>query len=454
MLSPFRANHAACIRCLPLNCTRNVASTSNQLKRNRSRAQTFATVTVEQASDPLPAPALPLAGGGSLATSLDHYSSLPPLPPIEDWLSHFPYASSAVRDRISIRAPTSAIRVAHSFINSKKTSTGNPKVIVEAFPGPGALSRAFLTLPPSQLKRLIILEDHGPYLEYLRPLVRADPRVRVVPLSGFTWETYSHLLESGDLDVDIAPWENLHPELHFVTHIPQTILGEQLVAQLFRCIPEKSWLFKHGRIPMSFVLADWVWRRISSPPKGAERCKLSVVAEASSHFFPSLPPESLSPFLDHFHPATNPTRSGGGFNLRPETRRRGSPFLSVNIIPHDQQVIDKGKLDQWDYILRRLFVLKSTPLRGAISSLAPGADVLLDRLTDKKLPPEQRVDIRLRVKNLTVSDWALLARAFDAWPFAPDVCSFTHLLDRKLNSLVSRSQDLNIDSFVAYERDW
>lgn len=52
----------------------------------------------------------------------------------------------------------------------------------------------------------------------------------------------------------------VHPELHFVTHIPQTIPGEQLVAQLFRCIPEKSWLFKYGRVPMSFVLADWVWR--------------------------------------------------------------------------------------------------------------------------------------------------------------------------------------------------
>ena len=52
----------------------------------------------------------------------------------------------------------------------------------------------------------------------------------------------------------------VHPELHFVTHIPQTILGEQLVAQLFRCIPEKSWMFKYGRVPMSFILADWVWR--------------------------------------------------------------------------------------------------------------------------------------------------------------------------------------------------
>ncbi|KAI9461235.1 S-adenosyl-L-methionine-dependent methyltransferase [Lactarius psammicola] len=307
-----------------------------------------------------------------------------------------------------------------SIVDAKKTSTGNPKVVIEAFPGPGALSRAFMTLPPSKLKRLIILEDHEPYLEYLRPLARADPRVRVVSQSGFSWDTYSYLLESGDLDVDIAPWEEIHPELHFVTHIPQTIPGEQLVAQLFRCIPEKSWLFKYGRVPMSFILADWVWRRISAPPKGADRCKLSVIAEASADFSPSLPPESLSPFIEHFHPATNGFRIGGSV-LRPETRQRGSPFLAVNVVPHVQQIIGKGKLDQWDYILRRLFVLKSTPLRGAITSLAPGAEVLLDRLTDKRLPLEQRVDIRLSVRQLTVSDWVLIARAFDAWPFAPEV---------------------------------
>lgn len=57
-----------------------------------------------------------------------------------------------------------------------------------------------------------------------------------------------------------SPCHAVHPELHFVTHIPQTIPGEQLIAQLFRCVPEKSWLFKHGRVPMSFILPDWVWR--------------------------------------------------------------------------------------------------------------------------------------------------------------------------------------------------
>jgi transcription factor 1 len=111
-------------------------------------------------------------------------------------------------------------------------------------------------------------------------------------------------------------------------------------------------------------------------------------------------------------------------------------------------------LDQWDYILRRLFVLKSTPLRKAITSLAPGAEVLLQNLTDKKLPPEQRVDVRLTAKQLTISDWALIARAFDAWPFAPDVCLFTNVPGRELNELTSLAQDLTIDSFVSGDRDY
>ncbi|KAI0256177.1 hypothetical protein BJV78DRAFT_443703 [Lactifluus subvellereus] len=434
MLSLLKANylleHA---RGLPLNYTRYFAS--NGFKRTRDGPPKPAKATLELAPDTLAASTSrrnSLEEGPPLAVSLNHYFRLPPLPPIDDWLSHFPYATPVVRDRISIRDPASAIRVARSFITSKKTSTGNPKIIIEAFPG--ALSRAFLTLPPSQLRKLIILEDHEPYLEYLHPLARADPRVKVVPRTGFSWDTYSYLLESGDFDVDIAPWETLHPELHFVTHIPQTIAGEQLVAQLFRCIPEKSWLFNYCFFFFFRPLFDTshTFQRFSAPPKGAERCKLSVTAEASSEFFLSLPPEKLSPFLDHFHPAATAVRVGAP-NSRPEARRRGSPFLAVNVVPHAEQVIDKGKMDQWDYILRRLFVLKSTPLRKAISSLAPGAEVLLETLTNKELPPTERVDIRLMVKHLTLSDWALIARAFDAWPFAPE--------------------DLNIDSFVSYDRD-
>ena len=47
---------------------------------------------------------------------------------------------------------------------------------------------------------------------------------------------------------------SVHPSLHFIAQIPSTVHGEQFLAQIFRCIPSRSWLFKYGRVPMSVVL--------------------------------------------------------------------------------------------------------------------------------------------------------------------------------------------------------
>ncbi|TFY70882.1 hypothetical protein EVG20_g2110 [Dentipellis fragilis] len=377
-----------------------------------------------------PDPGAPISAKSDHTRSAAHSALLPPL---DEWRTYFHTTPSAARDRISIRNPESASQVARGFLTGKRTRTNQPKIVVEAFPGPGALSRALMALPHSQMSKLIILEDYPPYLEYLKPLEKVDPRVSVVPYSGFVWDTYRHLEEVGLLEeVETVPWdENIHPRLHFITHIPQTIAGEQLVAQLFRNIPERSWLFKYGRIPMSFLMSDWVWRRVSAPSRNSERCKLSVIAEATTGFGLAVPPEALLPFDDHFHPTrygakitTNPSR-------RPENRRIGSPFVAANTVPLEHQVIDKGKLDMWDYVLRRLFVLKSTPLKNAIGSLAPGAQVLLKHITDPALPPEMRVDITSQVRHLTIQEWDTLVRAFGIWPFAPS--------------------DLSIDSFQALE---
>lgn len=147
MLSPSRANHlVACLPSLSLNCTRNIIST-------RGRPLRLPKVASKEASEPLPSPVAQLRHlqcdasklEHSLATSLSHYSTLPPLPPINEWVSHFAYASPQMRDRISIRAPESAISIARSFINSKTAPTNNPKVIIEAFPGVRRL-KAVVTL--------------------------------------------------------------------------------------------------------------------------------------------------------------------------------------------------------------------------------------------------------------------------------------------------------------------
>jgi hypothetical protein len=151
MHSSLRANRiVACARRLSFNCTRSFAFASTESRCKPNQSPNRAKVSPEPESDRLSPPATAFsddvfAGGGSLAASLDHYHSLPPLPPIEKWRSHFPYSRPIVRDRVSIRTPATAIRVAQSFINSKKTSTTKPKVVIEAFPGAWCLG-ALVTL--------------------------------------------------------------------------------------------------------------------------------------------------------------------------------------------------------------------------------------------------------------------------------------------------------------------
>ncbi|KAI1796487.1 S-adenosyl-L-methionine-dependent methyltransferase [Ganoderma leucocontextum] len=348
----------------------------------------------------------------SSARAYSSLPSLPPLPPQDQWRQLFPYVTAARRDRVFVQSPQAARSIAQSLFLSTPTSSGKGKVVVEAFPGLGVLSRALLELPASTVRKLIILEDDPIYLKYLNPLADADPRVTVVPMSGHSWDTYSHLEEHRLLeDVDMVPWESSIPDLHFVSHLTHNVHGEQLIAQLFRSIPERAWLFKYGRVPMSIIMSEWVWSRLIAGTGTVRRCKLSVIGEATADLQDAFDPELVAPYEAHFFPPAGGKKSSN--------RKPGQPMYGITAVPYPEQVIQKGTTDQWDYVLRRLFVLKRTMLKDALGSLAPGATTLIKMLSDGGVPRDQRVNISKRVNELNVADWSLINRAFNAWPFKP-----------------------------------
>ncbi|OSD04052.1 S-adenosyl-L-methionine-dependent methyltransferase [Trametes coccinea BRFM310] len=351
----------------------------------------------------------------TLARTYSTESSIPALPPGAKWKVEFPIQNTLRRERPVMHNPESAREVARSFLSKPAIADGG-KIVIEAFPGPGALSRAMLELPESKLSKLIILEDDPVYLNGLKPLEEADSRVKVVPMSGHVWDTYTHLEEHGYLEgLKPQPIEGPIPNLHFVAHLPQSVKGEQLIAQLFRCIPEQSWLFQYGRVPMSFLLNNLMYGRVTARPKAKARCKLSVIAEACAEVEDAVDPEMLAPYEEHFYPL--PAASG---IQKPSTKRVGQPMHAITATPYSEQVIQRGEIDKWDYCLRRLFVLKTTPLKTALSSLAPGATSLLKDLTSGGLPSSQRVNVAKTIKDLTVADWTLILRAFNNWPFRPE----------------------------------
>lgn len=96
-----------------------------------------------------------------------------------------------------------------------------------------------------------------------------------------------------------------------------------------------------------------------------------------------------------------------------------------------------------------MFVLKSTPLKKSLryvtlishlttmlslqcaylllSALGPGAAKLVDVLSNPELPEDQRLNCSKVSRELTADEWALVVKAFDEWPFAPEVnINFTH----------------------------
>lgn len=119
-------------------------------------------------------------------------------------------------------------------------------------------------------------------VEYIQPLQTVDPRVRVLPWDGYAWSTYRNLEAEGHLwDVESSSWQertsfwfdirrnasaqltfatvSADPPLRFVAHLPTSIYGEQLIAQLLRLIPDRGWLFRYGRVPMNYIMHDFVW---------------------------------------------------------------------------------------------------------------------------------------------------------------------------------------------------
>jgi transcription factor 1 len=92
--------------------------------------------------------------------------------------------------------------------------------------GPGALTRALLNLPKERIRKLIVIEDHEQYLDYIRvslilhlvsaliysfcvkPLADLDPRLVVITNGGFAWDSYQLIEDSGLLDdVKVYPWD-------------------------------------------------------------------------------------------------------------------------------------------------------------------------------------------------------------------------------------------------------
>ncbi|KAH6897632.1 S-adenosyl-L-methionine-dependent methyltransferase [Coprinopsis sp. MPI-PUGE-AT-0042] len=324
-----------------------------------------------------------------------------------------------VTGRITISRPSTASLLAEAFV----PEGSKDKVIIEAYPGPGLLTRGLLDLPRERIKKIILLEPTDGFVDWLEPLREHDDRVVIMKNDPYNWQTFDLVADEGHLaDVPIVDWKSgLHPNLQFIQHMPSSVIGEQLLSQYIRTIPDRMWLFKYGRVPLDLITTGRMWQ---VPYKATEkhplqRCKIGVLGQATSEVELAVPPRRMDPYDLHFWPKS---RGAGkaNYNMVLESRKTGNPHIAMRLTPLEEPLIKSGELDVWDYVTRKLFISKATPVSKSIQGLGPGATGLLKALTDPALPLEQQLDVTKPPRSLNVHEWKLIADAFEKWPFRPD----------------------------------
>ncbi len=87
-------------------------------------------------------------------------------------------------------------------------------------------------------------------------------------------------------------------------------------------------------------------------PKAKDRCKLSIMTEANCEASLTLPPQLLMPYNSNFYPKG--ADSSNGKKLR--DNQVGNDLVAMKFIPKAEPLITAGDMDDWDYLVRMLFI--------------------------------------------------------------------------------------------------
>ncbi|GAA6050191.1 hypothetical protein JCM3770_000446 [Rhodotorula araucariae] len=270
--------------------------------------------------------------------------------------------------------------------------------VVEAYAGPGGLTRALLDLP--NVKRVVAIEDAFRYLPFLNRMEERHPgRFTQILQDPFRWEAYSEVETSGLFDdVPTVPWDEVHPTLFFAAQIPGTSYGQQLFVQLVSAIAGQMWYFQKGRMQMGFVGPEVLWKKILAQPGDQEYHKLAVLLNSLAVIERTPTMGGLEPANLHFH------RPRGDLHLM-------SP---IKVTPREQPLV--RNYDALEYVTRHMFVAKATAWHKAFSAISPGAGNLVPKLVELGVGAS---DPNKPVSHLTMQEWVKLADTFDTWPFRP-----------------------------------
>lgn len=341
--------------------------------------------------------------------------------------------------------------------HNKGLADGQKATVLEGYPGPGVMSRALLE--SDAVERVIAMEDNVVFAKGLENLQhdpampRASSALDIMESSAYEWDSYTKLLESGKLDhiAEIGEGRHSKPDyatglfnddtwakpspILFFAQLPNTVHSEQLLSQLLRAIPNRLWLFRYSRVRLALICSQHMAMRCLAPPASRLRGKLTMVAGAMADIKILLDVDAFTPHQEHFYPAmpevgpqhpltmnraTIRTKTVGA----PQTGKHKEGQALMLIEPKVKPLVSGAEVDAFDYITKSLFILRSSSVSKALTSLAPGANNILNMMRSGEHPAMRDlgpIDVNpdTPVSELSLEEFVGLARMFERWPFRP-----------------------------------
>lgn len=279
--------------------------------------------------------------------------------------------------------------------------------VLDAYSGAAVFSAAI----HNEIKPLshILMEPYPSYSPLLTYL--ADPpRVITEIEDPFRWSTFQHLVDQNKFHPTKHDRSKIHNELLFTANLLHS-QGEQLVTQYINCISNQSWILKNGRVRLLLWMRSSTAEKLLAGPGESHRHRLACQREACCDARVVLHTLPKKKAVSAKYPAVLLDPMVSELNISKDFVGTGIPDVSlIELTPHKHQVKHQ---DEFEYVIKMLFVLNSTPLRQSLNSLGPGA------LED--LNPQLEDILHLKPIELNREQLQRITEVFWRWPFKPEL---------------------------------
>ena len=238
------------------------------------------------------------------------------------------------------------------------------------------------------------------HIQLLKELeIESHNRFKLKEIELFIWHKIlsDHtLLNHIEIEND---WSNAKKDLILCGTLP-LMTAHHYLPTIFRHVAARLGIFGWGRVEMFLMLSEKIAHLLTMPEgqKGRSVMTLQGQAYCKFEYLMTIPKEQLDP-----SPKEN--------------------MILTRITPLAKPQSEGIPFEEYEYVIRQLNVQKGNPLEQAIASLGPGAIQLLDMLS---LSP------RIVPRNMTISDFVAVARAYNAWPHKQTIDDVEKLTMRDL----------------------